>query len=105
MKTITIGELEKLNSSKITIIDVRKFEDYKRGSIENSINIPISEFNQKIDTIPKDKPVYLLCYTGDKSIDITYMLSDLGYDAYNIEGGYRAYLQLYLISFNHLICK
>lgn len=96
MKTITIGELEKLNYSKITIIDVRKFEDYKRGSIENSINIPINEFNQKIDTIPKDKPVYLLCYTGDKSIDITYMLSDLGYDAYNVEGGYRAYLQLYL---------
>lgn len=97
MKLITIEELEKLNTSNITIIDVRKDEDFNKGTVDGAINIPISEFNNHIEEIPKDKPVYILCYTGDNSIEIVEKLEELGYDAYNIKGGYRSYLQLYLI--------
>lgn len=96
MKLITIEELEKLNTSNITIIDVRKDEDFNKGTVDGAINIPILEFNNHIEEIPKDKPIYILCYTGDNSIEIVEKLEELGYDAYNIKGGYRSYLQLYL---------
>lgn len=96
MKLITIEELEKLDISGITIIDVRKSEDYNKGTVEGAINIPILKFNNHIGEIPKDKPIYILCYTGDNSIEIVEKLEELGYDAYNIKGGYRSYLQLYL---------
>lgn len=96
MKSITIEELEKLDAQKITILDVRGEEDYRKGTFENAVNIPLSRIDEKIDLISRDKPVYILCYTGDKSTDLTEKLNDTGYDAYNIEGGYRAYLRLYL---------
>lgn len=46
--------------------------------------------------IPADKPVYVLCYTGDRSFEIVEQLEDAGYDAANINGGYRAFLRIRL---------
>jgi tRNA(Ile)-lysidine synthase TilS/MesJ len=43
-----------------------------------------------------DLPVYVLCHTGDNSREIVELLTQKGYDAANIEGGYRAYLRLQL---------
>lgn len=92
MNTITIDELEKLDTENITIIDIRKPEDYKRGTYKNAVNIGVDNLTQ----VPKDKPVYVLCYTGDNSVYAVEELEDMGYEAYNIKGGWRAYLRLYL---------
>lgn len=96
MKSITVEDLKKLDAAHITILDVRSHEDFKRGSMENAVNIPIEEFKGKMDSLPKDKPVYVLCYTGDKSMDIVEQLEDGGYDAANVTGGYRSFLRIEL---------
>lgn len=96
MNPITIEELEKLDSSSITVVDVRNSEDFSKGSFKNAINIPIADFGEKISTIKRDKPVYVLCYTGDRSIDIVEQLEEAGYDAANIIGGYRSLLRIQL---------
>lgn len=92
MKAITIDELEKLDTGKITVIDIRKPEDYKRGTYKNAVNITLDKLGQT----PQGKPVYVLCYTGDNSISAVEALEEMGYEAYNIDGGWRAYLRLYL---------
>ena len=92
MKTVTIAELERLDIEKITVIDIRKPEDYKRGTYKNAINITVDKLVQT----PQGRPVYVLCYTGDNSIFAAETLEEMGYEAYNIDGGWRAYLRLYL---------
>lgn len=96
MKTIEVIDLEKLDSSEITVVDVRSSEDYSKGTFNNAISIPKSDFYNNVSKIEKNKPVYVLCYTGDNSVEIVDYLNENGYDAYNIIGGYRAYLRLYL---------
>ncbi|MEA5084880.1 MAG: ATP-binding protein [Lachnospiraceae bacterium] len=96
MKAITIEELEKLNTDEVTIIDVRQEKDFKMGTFRNSINMPIANFENCIATIPKEKPVFILCYTGDKSVDVVERLEELGFDTANIIGGYRSLLRLQL---------
>ena len=96
MKTIEAIDLEKLDSSEITVVDVRSSEDYSKGTFNNAISIPKSDFYNNVSKIEKNKPVYVLCYTGDNSVEIVDYLNENGYDAYNIIGGYRAYLRLYL---------
>ena len=96
MKTIEVIDLEKLDSSAITVVDVRSSEDYSKGTFNNAISIPKSDFYNNVSNIEKNKPVYVLCYTGDNSVEIVDYLNENGYDAYNIVGGYRAYLRLYL---------
>ena len=46
--------------------------------------------------IPKDKPVWVLCHTGNKSLYVAELLSDAGFDAGSVEGGYRSFLRLSL---------
>ena len=41
MKTIEVIDLEKLDSSEITVVDVRSSEDYSKGTFNNAISIPI----------------------------------------------------------------
>ena len=63
------------------------------------MNIPLDEFDEKMEAVDKDKTVYVLCHTGDRSRDCVEKLSEAGYEAVNIEGGYRAYLRLSLSRF------
>ena len=68
MKVITIEELEKLAPGEATVVDVRPGEEFQRGTFEGAINIPMKEFADRMDEIPKDKPVYLLCHSGERSV-------------------------------------
>ena len=99
MNTISVEELEKIDSSKITIVDVRPADQYSRGSFPGAVNIPLDEFEERMESVDKEKMVYVLCHTGDRSRDCVEKLSDAGYEAVNIEGGYRAYLRLSLSRF------
>jgi tRNA(Ile)-lysidine synthase TilS/MesJ/rhodanese-related sulfurtransferase len=96
MRSITIEELEKLEISTRTVVDIRPSEEYGRGSLNGSINIPMEDFESSKDEIPTDKPVYVLCHTGERSLDYVEALEEAGYNAANIEGGYRAFLRLQL---------
>lgn len=96
MKSITIEELEKLNTGEITVVDVRQEKDFQMGTFKHAINIPIANFEHCISLIPKEKPVFVLCYTGDKSVDFVENLEELGFEAANIIGGYRSLLRLQL---------
>ncbi len=96
MKLITIQELSELDRDKITILDVRARNDYRRNTLEGAVNIPIADIEEKMDILDRSKPVYVLCYTGDKSVDVVDRLEEKGFDVYNIHGGYRAYLREYL---------
>ncbi len=91
MQSVTIEELE--TQKEPFIVDIRTEDDYKRGSLQNAINIPMAQLKERMAELPKDKTIYLLCHTGERSVDYVEMLDDAGYDAVNISGGYRSFLR------------
>ena len=91
MQSVTIEELE--IQTEPFIVDIRTEDDYKRGSLQNAINIPMAQLKERMAQLPKDKTIYLLCHTGERSVDYVEMLDDAGYDAVNISGGYRSFLR------------
>ena len=62
------------------IIDVREAMEFENGHIKGAINIPLSELREKANEIPKDKPVYLHCRTGQRSYNAVLALQNLAYD-------------------------
>lgn len=44
MKSIAITEIEKIEPHTITIVDIRKEEDYNRNTIPHAVNIPVGKF-------------------------------------------------------------
>ncbi|WP_350285880.1 HesA/MoeB/ThiF family protein [uncultured Croceitalea sp.] len=51
----------------VQLIDVRTIEEFEKDHLENALNIPISEFSQKLDALNFDKPIYVMCQSGKRS--------------------------------------
>ncbi len=75
------------------IIDLRKREDYRKETYPGAINIYHEEFYKYPDILPKNRRIYVFCYTGVTGDEIAEEMSGKGYDIYSIEGGYRAILR------------
>ena len=91
VKSISAEQFSALDFDAVTLLDLREEDEVLVAGIEGAINIPFSEIGKKLDTVPKEKPVYVFCRTGDWSEEVTEILTDRGYDAYNVEGGFKAY--------------
>lgn len=91
----TIEELQEDTREK-QIIDIRDKADFDKETYPGAINIYWEEFEEHMDEIRKDCPVYLICYTGQKSDEIAEELTEQGYEIYSIKNGYRAWLRIKL---------
>ena len=88
-KQVNVDKVRDLVESNNMIIDVRENYEFTRGHIKGAINIPLSELRKRTDEIPKDKPVYLHCRTGQRSYNATLALQNLGYrNVVNITGSF-----------------
>lgn len=91
----TIEELQEDTREK-QIIDIRDASDFEKETYPGAVNIYWEELTAHMDEIRKDCPVYLLCYTGQKSEEIAEELTEQGYEIYSIKNGYRAWLKMKL---------
>ena len=91
----TIEELEKDTREK-QVIDIRDKADFEKETYPGAVNIYWEELEEHMDEIRRDCPVYLVCYTGQKSEEIAEELTEQGYEIYSVKNGYRAWLKLKL---------
>ena len=72
------------------LIDLRTEEEYNKMHIKGSNNIfwlnILDEKNLK--RLPKDKPIFLICYVGHTSSQVLTILKLLGYNVISIKYGY-----------------
>ena len=61
----------------IMIVDVRDKDEFQKGNITTSVNIPIDNLEDKISDLPTDKPVVFVCPTGARSGEAFYMVQDV----------------------------
>ena len=101
MKSITIESLERADKDKILVVDIRPEDQYQRGTFPGAVNLPMAEFEDRKTELElyKDKEIYLMCHTGERSMEYVQDLIADGYDAGNVTGGYRSYLKLTLTRF------
>ena len=103
MKTITIEELEALKDAEKTIVDIRPQDQYMRGTFPGAVSLPASrleeQYEEETARLDKMHPVYVMCHTCEKSQEWVRRLTGDGFDAVNVEGGYRAWLRLSLSRF------
>jgi tRNA(Ile)-lysidine synthase TilS/MesJ/rhodanese-related sulfurtransferase len=78
------------------IVDLRKPSDFEKETYPGAVSVFWEEWEEHLGGIPKDLPVYLICYTGQKSDEFAETLTEAGYEAYSVTGGFRAYLRVKL---------
>lgn len=94
MKSISRDELRrKLESSRVTLIEVLDTEDYRSYHLPGAINIPMrGGFDQHVQTVVPGKHEPVVVYCLDRGCDASpkagHRMEGLGYDdVYNYEAG------------------
>ena len=75
----------------VFLLDTRTPYEVMYGKIDGFINIPIDELRERLDEVPKDKPIYVHCHSGLRSYLACRILTGNGYNCYNLAGGWRLY--------------
>lgn len=92
IKEIGISDYLRERSENDILVDLRSKIMYELGTIQGAINIP-TENIKELYKLPKDKNICLFCQIGEISGEFAELLSDSGYNVYNLIGGYREYMQ------------
>lgn len=86
------NDVEKLKcDGSMTLIDVRTAEEFDSGHIKGFFNIPVDELREHIEEFDIKKPVYVVCQSGLRSYIACCILSQHGFECYNLSGGYGFY--------------
>ncbi|MEZ0347038.1 MAG: rhodanese-like domain-containing protein [Thermus sp.] len=76
------------------VVDVREAWEYGEGHVPKAVNIPLSTLPQRLAELPKDRPILLVCNSGNRSGVAADFLVEQGFDGekvYNLEGGTYAW--------------
>jgi len=80
--------------SDLELIDVREPQELSEGSIPGSQLVPFRDIAQGRLTLPKDRPLLLICAVGGRSYMVGQYFSRNGYpEIYNLSGGISAWKQ------------
>lgn len=86
--------VQMVNQKDAILIDLRSADQFKAGAIAQSRNIPAADLDAKAGTLPKDKPVILVCDTGRSAPRSVAVLRKHGItEAYTLQGGIQGWLQ------------
>lgn len=88
-KKVPVTAARKLVEENAFIIDAREENEYAVGHVVNAINIPLSQFRNRLHEIPHDRPVYIYCRSSQRSYNMVRALGQRGYtNVYNMDGSF-----------------
>jgi sulfur-carrier protein adenylyltransferase/sulfurtransferase len=74
------------------ILDVREPSEYAEARVAKSKLIPLGELSSRVAELPRDKPIAVICRSGNRSGVATGMLKRAGFETvYNVDGGLIAW--------------
>lgn len=82
------NEIDKYLEAGYILLDVRNEDEFARGQIPDSMNIPLDQLRERHSEI-KAKKVLITCQVGQRGHSATLLMKNLGYEAVNLDGGYH----------------
>lgn len=89
-KIITVKKLID-NREDYIVIDVRANKQYESAHIPGAVNIPLGELRAKALNLDKTKKYVVHCNKGVTGNAAHNVMLNLGFDCYNLSGGYKNY--------------
>ncbi|GAB3695388.1 FAD-dependent oxidoreductase [Corynebacterium nasicanis] len=86
-RTFQWHELDEALADGWTLVDVRTAKEFGRGQIPGAVNIPVDELRARIDEL-RDQKVLVHCQVGLRGHVACSLLSNLGVEVANLDGGY-----------------
>jgi len=74
------------------VLDVREPAEYAHGHVPGGLNLPQADLASKLDELPRDRPVIVICQTGTRSLRSAQFLKQQGFkEVASVKGGTEAW--------------
>ena len=80
-----------IGDDSLILLDVRNVNEYEKGHIPGTVNIPLDELRERMKELDQAKDIYVNCHSGLRSYIACRILTAGGFNCYNLSGGFRFY--------------
>ena len=88
-----VEAFELIKNDKAILLDVREDYETVQGKPDldaNLLSVPMSVLTSKLDLIPRDKPLVVMCAHGIRSVQVVaYLNQFLSEPCYNLDGAFE----------------
>ena len=93
MREIGVEQLQDVVDEGGQLVDVRQPGEFAQAHVPGARLIPMSQVLERLPEIEKDRTLYLICATGNRSGRVGEVLEQQGYDVVNVAGGTVAWVR------------
>lgn len=90
---VTTADLADAVAHGATVLDVREPGEYVRGHVPGARLIPVGQLPARIDEVQRDRRVFVVCASGNRSKVGADVLNAAGHDAVSVAGGTSGWLR------------
>ncbi|WP_335872836.1 CoA-disulfide reductase [Bacillus sp. 2205SS5-2] len=91
VQVVHYNQIDEIVENGGFLIDVREPIERELGFIPGSINLPLGEIRDKVESLPKDQPIFVTCQVGLRGYLATRILQQYGFTVFNVSGGFKTY--------------
>jgi len=84
---VSVDQAYQMYQEGTFVLDVRTPEEWNEFHAPNTTLIPLDELASRVNELPKDKPIVVVCRSGNRSQTGRDILRQAGYNAASMTGG------------------
>ena len=88
---VSVDEAHQMYEEGTFVLDVRTPEEWNEYHAPNTTLIPLDELASRVNELPKDQPIVVVCRSGNRSQTGRDILLQAGFDATSMNGGLNAW--------------
>jgi hydroxyacylglutathione hydrolase len=91
VREVTLDDVRE-RPSDVALVDVREPEEFAGGHVPGAVNLPQADLASRLDELPLDRPVFVICQAGFRSLRAAQFLSQRGFSGVaTVKGGTEAW--------------
>ena len=91
VREVTLDEVRAAPSDTV-LVDVREPEEFASGHVPGAVNLPQADLATRINELPRDRPVFVICQGGFRSLRAAQCLTQCGFQVVaSVQGGTEAW--------------
>jgi glyoxylase-like metal-dependent hydrolase (beta-lactamase superfamily II)/rhodanese-related sulfurtransferase len=91
VREVSLDEL-RARPSDAAVVDVRELDEFGNGHVPGAVNLPQADLASRLDEVPRDRPVFVICQGGFRSLRAAQFLTQCGIpDVASVKGGTEAW--------------
>lgn len=79
--------------SSTVLLDVREDDEWQTGHVPGALHIPLGDLMARVDEVPMDTEVVVVCRSGGRSARAAAWLNANGWEVVHLDGGMGAWLE------------